>query len=207
MRKLLHIIASPRGEKSRTLTLSKVFIEKFHSVYPQAIIDELNVFEEDLPEMVADSVDGKYVLMGGRKMPDELKASWQKIEAHINRFMAADAYLVSTPMWNFSIPYKLKHYIDVVWQPRYLFQMTSGGYEGYLNGRKLIIITTHGGDYSEETGISNMNFLEPYLKSVFSFAGLLDSEVITAEPMDAGGEGTLRKKINDAIQKIHELEI
>ena len=29
------------------------------------------------------------------------------------RFSLADRVLISTPMWNFSIPYKLKHWIDL----------------------------------------------------------------------------------------------
>jgi len=102
MKKLMHIIASPRGEESRTLKVSNSFIESFKKNNPDCDIDALNVFEENLPELTVKSIDGKYMLLGGKDLPEELKESWNEIIATIERFLSADVYLVSTPMWNFS---------------------------------------------------------------------------------------------------------
>ncbi len=122
--KLLHIIASPREEESRTLAVSKTFIAALKEKHPDLVIDELNLYKDKLPGLTAERVDGKYVLLSGKELSPELKKAWQDIVRHIERFLAADTYLISTPMWNFSIPYVLKHYIDIIVQPRYLFRYT-----------------------------------------------------------------------------------
>ena len=33
------------------------------------------------------------------------------------RLDLAERVLISTPMWNFGIPYKLKHWLDIINQP------------------------------------------------------------------------------------------
>ncbi|MEW6709800.1 MAG: NAD(P)H-dependent oxidoreductase, partial [Candidatus Riflebacteria bacterium] len=117
MIKILHIIASPRGNESRTLKISEALIKRLKQQLIDVTVDELNVFAEPLPEMNITRVKGKYRLMSGEELNEEAVKSWKEIVAHINRFMAADIVIVSTPMWNFSLPYRLKHYIDIIAQP------------------------------------------------------------------------------------------
>src|SRR5579872_4021179 len=107
MKRLLHIIASPRGEESRTLQVSEVFLESFRQKYPDWIVDELNLAKEELPSLTMKSVSGKYVLLQGKELFGSLKDTWAEIIQHIERFRTAHFFLVSTPMWNFSIPYML----------------------------------------------------------------------------------------------------
>ena len=47
-------------------------------------------------------------------------------------------------MWNFGIPYKLKHLIDVVSQKDLLFSFDERGLTGLLDGRKLVVIAARG---------------------------------------------------------------
>ncbi|OGW75680.1 MAG: hypothetical protein A2Z72_03125 [Omnitrophica bacterium RBG_13_46_9] len=197
MNGLLHIIATPRGHESRTLNISKVFLEAFKSKYPGCKIDNLNVFEERLPDLTIKRIDGKYALLGGKDLSGDLKESWKDIVAVIERFLSADAYLISAPMWNFSIPYRLKHYIDVILQPRYLFQYTSAGPEGLVKGKKMAIITSRGGDYGTDDS-RKFDLQEPYLRIVFGFAGITDIAFINAQPMDAMGPEMRDKKIKEA---------
>ena len=114
MKKLLHIIATPRTDESRTLKVSKVFLENFVKKYPACKVEEINVATEKLPELTVKRLDGKYALLGGKDLTAELRKAWEEILKYIKQFLSADAYLISTPMWNFGIPYKLKHYIDVI---------------------------------------------------------------------------------------------
>ena len=44
----------------------------------------------------------------------------------VNRLRDADAVLIATPMWNFGIPYKLKHWIDLITQPGTDFLLRPG---------------------------------------------------------------------------------
>ena len=134
----------------------------------------------------------------------ENKICAKNIEAIIKRFLSADAYLISSPMWNFSIPYPLKHYIDIIMQPKYLFRYTEKGPEGLLKNKKMVIITSHGGDYSSEPA-SKFDLQKPYLRTVFGFAGITDITFVNAQPMDAGGLKVQTRKIEKAKKQAEKL--
>ncbi|MCX5712941.1 MAG: NAD(P)H-dependent oxidoreductase [Candidatus Omnitrophica bacterium] len=182
-KRLLHIIATPRGGESRTLKISNAFLAEFKWKNPECIIDEINLPEENLPSLTVKRVDGKYALLSGNELSGESKKAWQDIIKHIDRFLSADAYLISTPMWNFGIPYMLKHYIDVIVQPKYLFRYTEKGVEGLVKGKRMIVISSRGGDYSIEPMIK-LDLQEPYLRAIFGLAGIIDITFVKAQPMD-----------------------
>ncbi len=199
MKRLLHIIASPREDESRTLQVSEVFLEAFREKHPDWVIDELNLPKEELPSLTMQSVSGKYVLLEGKDIYGRLKETWAEILQHIERFKTADLFLVSTPMWNFNIPYMLKHYIDLIVQPRHTFRYKEDGKtEGLVKDRKMIVITSRGGQYLNET--KPFDFQEPYLRTIFGFIGITDIDFIKAEPMDMGLE--LQKQKLEAAKKV-----
>lgn len=199
MKTLLHLIATPRGDESNTLQVSRAFLESFRAAHPDWDVDELDLSATELPDLTVKRVDGKYVLLEGRELYGDMKESWSEILAHIGRFLAADAYLVSTPMWNFAIPYTLKHYLDVIVQPHHLFRYTATGSEGLVKKRPMTVITSRGGTYA--TGDAKAaDFQEPYLRFIFGFVGIQDIRFIHAEPMDMGGERR-KEALASAMQK------
>lgn len=209
MGKLLHINAAPRGEESRTLQVSEVFLEAFQKGHPNWTIDELNLAKEKIPSLSMKQVNGKYLLLSGKELFGEYKDAWEEIIAHIERFLSADIYLVSTPMWNFSIPYLLKHYIDVIVQPKFLFRYNKdGSVEGLAKNKKMVVIASRGGDYTtKET--EPLDFQEPYLKAIFGFVGITDISCIKAQPMDMGKEKReerLSQAKKEALALAHKLE-
>ncbi len=203
MKRLLHIVASPREDKSRTLQISKVFLDTFLKTHPNWIIDELNLAKESLPQLTMKSVSGKYVLLSGKELFGSLKDSWAEIVQQIERFKTADFFLISTPMWNFNIPYMLKHYIDLIVQPKYLFQYNeSGGTEGLVKNKKMVIIASRGGRYEgKEKGF---DYQEPYMRMIFNFVGIMDIDFIKAEPTDMGVK-IQKEKILEAQKQAQEL--
>ena len=201
MKKLLHIIATPRQEESRTLRVTEAFFEGLEDNDPDCRVDTLDITKEKLPPMTIKAVSGKYILLGGKDLSEDLKPAWNDIIKHIERFLSADGYLISSPMWNFSIPYYLKHYIDVILQPRYLFKYTEKGPEGLVKNKKMVVITSRGGDYGPDSPFHSYDFQEPYLKAVFGLSGITDITFINSQPMDALGPEIQKQKI-DAAKKI-----
>lgn len=198
MKKLLHIIATPRGEDSRTLKVSEAFLESFSKRYPDYRIDELNVARDTLPGLSLKMIYGKYILLSGKELSQELKEAWNPIERHIERFLSAEGYLISAPMWNFGIPYSLKQYIDLIVQPKYLFGWTDKGVEGLVKNRRMVVITSRGGDYSSDGPYHAYDFQEPYLRAIFGFVGITKITFINAQPMDALGPEAQAQKIEEA---------
>jgi len=206
MKKLLHIMASPREDESRTHKVSVFFLDSFKQSHADWIVEEINVFKENLPSLSVKKIDGKYMLLNGIELYGEYRQAWEEVIVQINRFLSADGYLISTPMWNFSIPYPLKHYIDVIIQPKFLFNYTTEGKpEGLVKNKKMVIIATRGGDYSSQSAKETYDFQIPYLRTIFGFVGLTDIKCIIAEPMDALGPDTASTKIIQAQQIAGEI--
>lgn len=202
MKKLLHIIVTPRGEESRTLRVTGAFLDAFKKTHPDWTIEELDLAKENLPPLTLKRVDGKYVLLGGKDLTGEFKKAWEEIVRYIEHFLSADAYLISTPMWNFSIPYTLKHYIDIIIQPKYLFRYTPTGAEGLVKNKKMMVVASRGGDYTPET-MRKFDLQEPYLRAVFGFVGITDVTFVIAQAMDMGPE-LQEKNIKEAQAKARE---
>lgn len=203
--KLLHIVATPRGHSSNTIRVSNILLEELYSKYEDLTVDVLDLFRADLPAVAGDNIESKYMVMTGQQLDDSHMNSWKQIEATIDQFMAADIYLLTIPMWNFSIPYSLKYYIDTIVQPGYLFRYDESGVPiGLVHGKRMVCVTSRGGDYSPDGPLSALDFMEPYLRTIFGFVGITDIEFINIQPMDITPD--LRKMaIQEAIKEVREL--
>jgi FMN-dependent NADH-azoreductase len=101
----------------------------------------------------------------------------------------------------------LKHYIDVIVQPKYLFQYTKNGVEGLAINKKMIAITSRGGAYSSQE-TKPQDFQESYLRLIFNFVGIQDITFVNAEPMDMGKEmrekslGNAKETVKDLVGKL-----
>ena len=177
-------MASPRGSRSRTLAVSGEFLKALKGKYPDLVIDDLDLYKVQLPEVHGGAVDAKYALMSGGELTEQSRNSWELITKYSMGFMEYDAFLISNPMWNFTIPYKLKHYIDVIMQAGILFNFTATGVEGLALQKKMFCITSRGNDYSEGGYMHAYDFQEPYLRSIFGLAGIRDIQFIHAQPLD-----------------------
>lgn len=68
------------------------------------------------------------------------------VQSYVDRLQAADALILSFPVWNFGYPAILKGYFDRVFLPGVSFHLKDGGVAPALtNIRKLAAVTTYGG--------------------------------------------------------------
>lgn len=182
--KLLHIIASPRDAGSHTLAISEAYLDELLSLRPDIEVDTLDLYHLDLPAIAGSNIEAKYMLLAGQPLDPVAHASWREIESQINRFLAADAYLISTPMWNLSVPYALKYYIDCLVQPGYAFRYDeTGQLVPLILGRSMVCVTSRGADYRDGY-LKSVDFLEPYLRAIFGMIGITDIDFVNAQPMD-----------------------
>ena len=65
----------------------------------------------------------------------------------IDEFLAADRYVFSIPMYNFSIPANFKAYLDQIVRVGRTFLVDKTGYKGLVHGKKMLIITAQDGTY------------------------------------------------------------
>ncbi len=186
--RVLHIVATPRGLASNTGRISSVLLEALNDEFEDLEIKTLDLFGVDLPAVAGANIKSKYALMTGQSLGAGARSSWAEIERTIAEFLDADMYVLTVPMWNFSIPYVLKYYIDAIVQPGYLFAYNEAGEpEGLVKDRKMIVVTSSGADYSQE-GLAPLNFVESYLRTIFGFVGISDIHFFRAQPMDVSIE-------------------
>lgn len=184
---VLHIIATPRGAKSTTLQVTKTFLDALTRKHGSLSVTELNLFDADLPAAAGDTIESKYALMMGMGLDEAQAHNWKGIEALAKQFLDADLVVISSPLWNFGVPYALKYYIDALVQPGLLFHYTEQGPAGLVPpGKKMVVITSRGGDYSVGSPFHAFDFQEPYLRAIFGFVGVTDVQFVHAQPVDMG---------------------
>jgi FMN-dependent NADH-azoreductase len=173
--KLLEIQSSPRGESSDSITLTKSFIEACKSGNGSIVVDTLNVWQEQLPEFDYEAIGAKYKAVKHEKMTEAESNVWERIQSLIQRFQNADRIVLGTPMWNFSLPYKLKQLIDLVAQRNYLFSYDGKEYGPLLNVEKGVAVYTRGSRYLEGTPIPlSFDHQAPYLDFWLRLIGVRD---------------------------------
>jgi FMN-dependent NADH-azoreductase len=77
--------------------------------------------------------------------------------------------------------------------------------EGLAKNKKMVIISSRGGDYRENSPFHSYDQLEPYLRTVLGFVGITDISFINAQPMDALGTEIMLEKIDAAKAEAREL--
>ena len=183
MSKLLYIEASPRKTRSRCIEVSQVFLSEMQRNHPSVEVDKLDLWATELPSFDGDTIDAKYAILHGQPhTPDQAKA-WKRVETVIERFKSADGYLISLPMWNFGVPYVLKHYIDVIVQPGLTFSYSpTEGYKGLVTNKKAVIVYARGGAYGPGTGAEGYDLQSKTLGGILGFVGITDVTSIFVEP-------------------------
>ena len=183
MPKLLYIEASPRKSRSKSIEVAQFFLSKLQNAHPSVEIDKLDLWTTELPDFDGDTVDAKYAILHGQaQTPDQVKA-WQRVEAVTDRFKSADWYVFSLPMWNFGIPYVLKHLIDVIVQPGLTFSYSPAeGYKGLVTNKKAVIVYARGGNYCPGSGMEGYDLQSKTLGGILGFIGITDVAIIFVEP-------------------------
>ena len=183
MARLLYIESSPRKKRSASIETAQTFISEYKRTHPEDEVETLDLWATHLPEFDGNVIDSKYVILHGLEHTDEQRQAWKAVEDVIAQFTRADKYLFSLPMWNFGIPYKLKHYLDVIVQPGYTFSFSpEEGYKGLVAGKPIAVVYARGGAYGSGTGAESYDLQKAYLEHILGFIGFSDFRNILVEP-------------------------
>lgn len=175
MAKVLHIKASPRAE-SYSARVADAFLDAYRKTHPGDTVELLDLPKADIPPFQAPQAKAKYAVLNGQTPINEAEAAWEGIIRVINDFKGFDKYVLSTPMWNFGIPYRLKQYFDVIVQPGLTFAYSpEKGYTGRVTGRPAMLILASGGSYPLG---SPYDFQESYLRCILGYIGFTDVKAI-----------------------------
>ena len=181
--KLLYVKGSPRGKKSTSTQVADSFLKAYSAKNPGAVVDEIDLWKETLPEFDGDKAAAKMSFFGEGTLDGERKTAWDQVVSIAQRFTSADDYLFTVPMWNGGIPYRLKLYIDILTQPGLLFGFDpAAGYSGLLKSKRATAIYTSGVYAPNAPPAFGIDHHSTYFDSWLRFIGISNIATVRYQP-------------------------
>lgn len=205
MTRLLHIASSPRGAASASLQIADVFLDAYAATHPGVAIETWDLWDGSLPAFGPAAAGAKMTIFGGGTPQGEQAAAWQTAQATFDRFDAADRLLFSVPMWNASVPYILKQFIDVISQPGMVFGVDpQTGYRHLLadKGKKAAVVYTSavwGPPLGPEFGT---DFQSTYFNDWLRWTGITDLSEVRYHPTLTGDADSQRHAAHTAARDL-----
>jgi FMN-dependent NADH-azoreductase len=205
MTRVLDVLALPRGELSRTRQVHDAFLHGLGATSKALSRVELEIGREPerLPVFDEWDISAKFeVAYGTGNLTPEQAERWDLLSRLTDQLHQAQLIVISSPMWNFSIPWQLKRWIDCVVQGRLTFEMVNGQYRGLLGGREVVLIVSRDGAYGAGSPFAAYDFQLPYLRAVMGFMGITVIHEVVAESLAPqgpdGGAGALAAAVEKA---------
>lgn len=204
MSNLLLIKASPRQENSRSGKLAEIFVEKWSRKNPESTVSRRDVSPGLVNGPAQDWVEANLVQKEERS--EAQMAALAESDKYIAEMKAASHIVISTPMYNFTMPWNLKAYIDnIVREGETFFYSVETSHGPLLEpGKKLLVIYTASGDYSPGAEFGEYDLLTPSIATAYGFMGLTDLSVIHCGNR-AEAEDLKEASMKHALEKIEDL--
>lgn len=200
MSHLLVINSSAAGRDSVSRVLVADAVGKLLEADPAAHVTHRDLGENPPPHLISQTLNGVRgtastdIEFAARRLSDEL----------IGELKAADTIVIGAPMYNFSVPTTLRAWFDHVLRAGVTFKYVDGAVRGLLGGKRVIVIESRGGLYSEGPAQA-VDFQEPYLRHLLGFIGITDVTFVRAEKIGYGPEArtasmdAARAQISDVV--------
>jgi FMN-dependent NADH-azoreductase len=188
--KRFHLRCAPRAA-SESSAGAEAFVARFREARPNWDIDVMDIWRESLPEFDGAALEAKYARLSGCAFSDAQRDAFAELERMAMRFALADRVLISTPMWNFGIPYKLKQWFDLIVQPGLTFRFDPAqGYFPLLKDRPTVVILASGSDFVTGMNRGRIDLATPYLREALRFIGVSNVRFALIGPTAGPAEPT-----------------
>ena len=198
------MVNSKPQDLSTSKKAGRAFIDKYKQKNPNDIIEELDLYTSDIPDI-------NYKIFTSRATPvtgesynnlcDEDKQKVDKINALCDQFLNADKYVIAAPMWSVMFPSILKRYLDCIIINGKAIFISENEVKGLLDNkeRKMAYIQSSGGVYPKIIS-AKFNHGVNYIHDIFKFLGVKQFEKVMVEGVDMstiGEEKALAKALKD----------
>ena len=195
MTNVLIVDSAATGAASVSRRLTDALADKFKA--GGATVVRRDVGADPLPHLTSETVGA----IRGMADTDAGRRTLELSNRLVAELQAADTIVIGAPMYNFGIPSTLKAWFDHVLRSGVTFRYTAEGVpEGLLGPKRVIVIETRGGAYSEGPAAA-MDAQEPHLRAMLGFVGLTDIRFIRVEGL-AMGAAAADQAIAEALTEI-----
>ena len=185
-RSLLHLDASPRGTRSQSRRLGQKFVAAWKRSYASGAVVSRDVGREPPPFISEAWVEGAFAPVDQHS--DAAREAIAVSNTYIDELLAADEIVITTPIYNLSLPAALKAWIDQIVRVGRTFEFKDGAFRGLAQGKRVIVLVASGSDYRLTSPSGAYNFIEPYLRAVFGFIGITTVEFVYAHSLGSSSE-------------------
>jgi len=180
MKQLLRIDTSTRIHDSHSRKVAEDFQKQWTINHPTGKVILRDLAQNPVPHLSDLTIQGFYTPEEAKTA--EIKKALLLSDELIAEIKASDTVLVSLPMYNFGIPSSLKAYIDHISRINQTFEITEqGAFKPLISSvNKLVCITATGAVFSNPQ-MQVMDYMTPYLKTIFGFLGIENIEILAIE--------------------------
>lgn len=203
-RTLLHVDASPRGQRSYSRKLGATFVAAWRLAHADASVITRDLGRDAPPFVSADWVEGAFA-PADQQSPAAREAI-RISDRYVDELLAADEIVITTPMYNLSLPAVLKAWIDQIVRVGRTFAKKDGSLQGLTRGKRAVVIVASGSDFRPTSAAAAHNFLEPYLRAVLGFIGITSVEFVYAHSLGAAPD-LIPQTINEAETALSNLVV
>lgn len=182
MNTILVIDSAVSGEASVSKGLVREAIAAFTASRPVSVTHR-DLGRDPIPHLTEGTLAG----VRGEAVTEAEKEARTLSDRLIDELRSADTVIIGAPMYNFGISTGLRAWFDHVLRAGETFRYTETGPRGLLDGKRVIVVESRGGLYSEGAA-QLLDFQEPYLRHLFAFIGLTDLTFVRAERIGFGPE-------------------
>jgi FMN-dependent NADH-azoreductase len=174
MKTLLRIDASIRKEGSYSRDIGDFFQAQWKLKNPSGQVVKRDLAEETIPHINKKTVDAFY---WQEDQEDTLSLS----NGIVDELTACDTLLITSALYNFSLPSSLKSYFDHLVRINKTFsESVDGRYAGLMKNKQAVLITSKGGRY-RGTNYAHLDFQDAYLQVILKFIGIEKIESFSIE--------------------------
>lgn len=206
MKRLLHVVTSPRKQRSASTEVAQAFIDEYVAINAGTTVQRLELWDLTMPEFDGETMKAKYAGLAGVTLSDAQQRAWRRINELAQPFKEADVLVFSVPLWNFGVPYKLKHLIDVVSQKDVLFSFTPAeGLRGMLHGKTAVAVYARGLSLDEGSGTPArlFDYQQGYMEVWLNMIGVFDIKTILVEKTLLGPQADTASRQQAAQQAVN----
>jgi FMN-dependent NADH-azoreductase len=204
--KVLHIDSSIRYSHSVSRRLTAAIVEKLKNDDPRTEVIYRDLVAAPPPHMTLASLPGDHPSSAyAGPLDHDAQRVRDESQRMLDEFMAADIVVLGVPMYNWTIPTQLKAWIDIIVVPGKTFIYgLEGPQEGLAGSKRVILAISRGVYYGPETAAASADHAESYLRTVLSFLGVNNPEVVVAEGVTSG-ELNKTKALASALAAVQQL--
>mgnify|MGYP002777065151 FL=1 len=208
MATVLHLDASPRGERSHSRRMTRHFVEAWKANHPLDTVVYRDIGRNPIPHVTEAWIAAAFTPQEQRtpEMWEALRIS----EELVDEFLAADIYVFGIPMYNWTVTSGFKAYIDQIVRINRTWgyipeESPEFPYKPLVHGKKMYVILSRGdGGFAQGERNYQRDFQTPYIREAFGMLGVTDITFVNVENDEYGGQ-KLADSIQAAQSRVNEL--